>query len=176
MKSCAITGHRPSRFKWKYNENNNGCKRLKKRLYTQLGLLYEQGVRNFWLGGSLGVDLWAGEELLRLKKQSGYQDLRLHLALPFEGHDLNWDAAQKKRMAVLRDACASVAIVGQGELPAVLYKRRNYYMVDHANILLAVYDNDRSIRSGTGMTVNYAKKRGRKIIFIHPDSAIVSDL
>ena len=79
-------------------------------------------------------------------------------------------------MAVLRDACASVAIVGQGELPAVLYKRRNYYMVDHADILLAVYDNDRSIRSGTGMTVNYAKKRGRKIIFIHPDSAIVSDL
>ena len=90
------------------------------------------------------MDLWAGEELLRLKKQSGYQDLRLHLALPFEGHDLNWDAAQKKRMAVLRDACASVAIVGQGELPAVLYKRRNYYMVDHADILLAVYDNDRS--------------------------------
>ena len=30
--TCAITGHRPSRFKWKYNENNNGCRRLKKRL------------------------------------------------------------------------------------------------------------------------------------------------
>lgn len=38
------------------------------------------------------------------------------------------------------------------------YKARNYYMVDHADILVAVYDNNRSIRSGTGMTVNYAYK------------------
>ena len=47
-------------------------------------------------------------------------------------------------------------------------------MVDHADILLAVYDNDRSIRSGTGMTVNYARKKGVSVILIHPDNARVS--
>ena len=47
-------------------------------------------------------------------------------------------------------------------------------MVDHADCLLAVYDNNCSIRSGTGMTVNYAKKKGASIILIHPDAAIVS--
>lgn len=31
MKSCAITGHRPARFKWKYKENDTRCKRLKKK-------------------------------------------------------------------------------------------------------------------------------------------------
>lgn len=40
-KACAITGHRPTRFKWKYNENNNGCKRLKRRLKEQFVLFYE---------------------------------------------------------------------------------------------------------------------------------------
>jgi uncharacterized phage-like protein YoqJ len=54
--TCAITGHRPTRFKFKYNENNNGCKRLKKRLRDQFIDLYGQGVRRFYLGGALGVD------------------------------------------------------------------------------------------------------------------------
>lgn len=55
-KICAITGHRPVRFKWKYNENNNGCKRLKRRLKEQFTLLYRQGVRRFYIGGAHGVD------------------------------------------------------------------------------------------------------------------------
>ena len=62
-KACAITGHRPNRFKWKYKENNNGCKRLKKRLRDQFMLLYAQGVRRFYVGGALGVDMWAGDIL-----------------------------------------------------------------------------------------------------------------
>jgi len=50
MVSCAITGYRPSRFKWKYNENDNGCKQLKERLREQLAALYDQGVRRFYIG------------------------------------------------------------------------------------------------------------------------------
>ncbi len=56
MKSCAITGHRPVRFKWKYKENDPRCKRLKRKIQEQLIQLYEQGVRRFYVGGALGVD------------------------------------------------------------------------------------------------------------------------
>lgn len=52
--ACAITGHRPTRFRFKYDENNNGCKRIKKRIRDQLIQLYEQGFRQFWVGGALG--------------------------------------------------------------------------------------------------------------------------
>ena len=41
-------------------------------------------------------------------------------------------------------------------------------------LVLAVYDNDCSIRSGTGMTVNYARKKGLPITLIHPDKATIS--
>ena len=61
LQTCAITGHRPTRFKWKYDENNNGCKRLKKRMRDQFVLLYGQGVRQFWVGGALGVDYEKGK-------------------------------------------------------------------------------------------------------------------
>lgn len=174
MKSCAITGHRPTRFKWKYNENNNGCKRLKKRMQDQFILLYEKGVRQFWVGGALGVDMWAGEILLRLKEQPEYSEIKLMVALPFEGHDAGRDERSKKRLAFLaRHSEKTVVVGGEGQAPEVSYRRRNEYMVDQADCLLAVYDNARSIRSGTGMTVNYAKAKGLEIVFIHPDTATV---
>ncbi len=176
-KVCAITGHRPTRFKWKYKENDTRCKRLKRRLEEQFVLMYEQGVRRFYVGGALGVDLWAGEILLHLKGQPGYGDIELVVALPFEGHDAEWDPRSKSRLQfLLRHSTETVVVGTKAETPAVCYKRRNYYMVDHSDCLLAVYDNDRSIRSGTGMTVNYARKKGMPITLIHPDTGKVSQI
>lgn len=171
--TCAITGHRPTRFKWKYQEHYAGCQRLKKRLREQFALLYEQGVRRFYVGGALGVDMWAGEILLEMKGQPGYRDLDLYLILPCEGHDRKWDERSRKRMAFLREHCTGMIIVGEG-MSAENYRVRNQYMVDRADVLLAVYDNDRSVRSGTGMTVHFAEEKGLQIILIHPDTAQIS--
>lgn len=174
-KTCAITGHRPTRFKWKYNENNNGCRRLKRRLKEQLAALYAQSVRRFYIGGALGVDMWSGELLLELKEQPEYSEIELILALPFAGHDAEWDKQSRHRLSVLRQHSAEVLVVGSTENPpAVNYKLRNQYMVDHADCLLAVYDNDRNLRSGTMQTVNYARKKKLPITLIHPDSAAVA--
>ena len=175
MRVCTITGHRPTRFKFKYKENNNGCKRLKRRIREQLVLFYEQGVRVFWVGGALGMDMWAGELLLEMQLLPEYSDLELHIALPCSKHDAAWDNRSQKRMTALIRRSAECIIVGDS-LTAESYQRRNRYMVDKADALLAVYDNDRSIRSGTGMTVHYAQKKGIPITLIHPDSALVSSL
>ena len=46
--------------------------------------------------------------------------------------------------------------------------------IDRSDCVLAVYDNDRSIRSGTGMTVNYVvRKKGLPVTFIHPDTTAI---
>lgn len=174
MHTCAITGHRPNRFKFKHKENTTGCKRLKRRIKAQLEWLYAQGVRDYWVGGALGVDMWAGEILLRMKEQAEFSKLKLHIALPGPEHDQLWDERSKTRMAFLIQHSAECVVVGAHLTPAD-YRKRNQYMVDHADVLLAVYDNDRSIRSGTGTTVNYAvKKKGLPVIFIHPDSHVVT--
>jgi hypothetical protein len=49
-------------------------------------------------------------------------------------------------------------------------------MENHADCLLAVYDNNRSIRSGMGMTVHYAQKKNPPIIYIQSDTAMASRL
>lgn len=174
LHSCAITGHRPTRFKWKYNENNNGCKRLKKRIRDQIVLLYEKGVHRFYVGGALGVDMWAGEIILRLKEQPEYSDIELVVVLPFPGHDEQWDPRSRERLAFLIRHSFEHIIVGK--IPGrESFFQRNRYMVDHTDCLLAVCDNERAFRSGTMQTVNYARKRNLPIILIHPDTAQITN-
>ena len=49
---------------------------------------------------------------------------------------------------------------------------RNRFMVEHATTLLAVYNGVR--RSGTGATVNHARKMGLAIIVIDPITRLIS--
>lgn len=178
MKTCAITGHRPNRFKWKYQEENAGCKRLKKRLREQVVFLYGQGVRRFYAGGALGVDMWVSETLIDLQNYDDYSDIELILVIPFEGYDANWDMRSKRRMSAIKSRAADVIIIGIDESTSIsqTYRKRNQYMVNRADCLLAVYDVDYSSRSGTSMTVHYAEKKSVPIILIHPDTAAVSIL
>lgn len=175
-KACAITGHRPSRFLFKNDEEHDGCRKIKRSLKEQLLALYDSGVRRFYLGGANGVDLWAGEILLELKKQ-GRNDIEMILALPFEGYDKKWSEQIRNRMTNLIRHSTETVMVGNAEkTPAASYRRRNEYMVDRSGSLLAVYDNNRALRSGTGMTVRYAEKKALLITLIHPDTSVVSQL
>ena len=55
------------------------------------------------------------------------------------------------------------------------YVKRNCYMVDQANYLVAVYDDVRNLRSGTMQCVRYARKKAVPVILIHPDTARITE-
>ncbi|MEG0090824.1 MAG: SLOG family protein [Oscillospiraceae bacterium] len=172
--ACFITGHRPHRFKFKYNEGYKLCIKIKKALKAEILRQYtENNVRQFWVGGAIGVDCWAGEIILELKKQSAYRDMGLFVALPFPSWDEKFDLKEKARWRDILKGCTdSVTVCESYSVNA--YQRRNYYMVDRSQYGIAVYDNDKTVRSGTGMTVNYAQKKAAKLSFIHPDTAAIS--
>lgn len=173
FKSCAIIGQRPARFRFGYKESNTGCKRLKKRLRDQLVSLYGKNVRRFYVGGCLGVDQWAGEILLQLKKQPEFSDIELILVEPFPGHDAQWDEWHRKRQDFLRSHCTDHLVIGTSPQRRS-FIARNHHLVDHADVLVAVYDNNRTAHSGTGQTVFYAERKGIPVVFIHPDTGIIS--
>lgn len=173
IKSCAIISHRPTRFKFGYKENMTGGKRLKKRLRDQFMALYGQGVRRFYVGGCLGVDQWAGEILLRLKEQPEFPEIELVVVAPFPDHDKNWDEKNRGRLRFLISHSAEHLVIGQDDRQGS-FVARNQYMLSHADVLLAVYDNDRTVRSGVRQVVMSAEKRGMPVIFIHPDTGIIS--
>lgn len=170
-KACAVTGHRPTRFKFKYNEDYALCKKIKKAILDEFKRMYdEQEMRRVWVGGALGVDMWAGEIALRLKETPGYGELELCIALPFKGHDAKWDKRSRERLAFLIRHSAECVTVGKADCRES-YLERNCYLIDHADLLLAVYDHQKNLRSGTMHTVNYARKKKLPITLIHPDTA-----
>lgn len=167
---CGFAGCRPTRFRFKYKENHSLCKRIKAELREQAALFYGQGVRSFYIGADLGVPLWAGEALLRLKADSAFPGLRLICIIPFAGFDRGWDSVSRSRMRRLLAGCDEVPGIRADDHPSA-YRQRDYFVVDHCRCLVAVFDNDYSQRSEVGIAVNYARSKGREIRLIHPDTA-----
>ena len=161
--ACAFTGHRPKSFPWKYDETAPDCVLLKEVLAEQIKILADRGVIDWLSGMAQGVDLWCAQIVLDLRKEN--PALNLHCVLPYEGQADEWsDAARKQYHLILRQA-DEVVYVGR-EYSGACMRNRNYYLVDHSSILLAVYNG--VYRSGTGMTVRYAQKLGREIFSIDP--------
>jgi len=168
--SCAITGHNPQRFKFKYNEEAPLCRSIKAALAEQIKTHYSKDVRIFYVGCAVGVDTWAAEIVLDLKQQAEYSDIELFCEIPFSDHTEKFTAGQKKRYEKIISQCTNKEIINRHYSP-VAYKRLNYLIIDKSQYLIAVYDQDKSERHGLGQTVNYALKKNLQITFIHPDTA-----
>ncbi len=168
--SCAFIGCHPTRFKFKYKEDWSLCKKIKAALIVQIKTLFARGIRRFYVGGALGVDMWAGEAIRDLKASPEFLGIELICVIPFEGHDSRWDGPNQRRLARLLAVCDEKVVASTSNRPDA-HKIRNYYMVDQAEYLVAVYDMDEGRHSPAGQAINYAKKLKREIILIHPDTA-----
>ena len=174
MKSCAVTGPKLARFKFGYKEENSLCRKIKKAMLRQFRRLYsKKGVRRFYIGGTLGVNLWAGELLLKLKAEPGFEDLELIVVQPFPGHDAKWDIRRRKRLEYLIRHSAEHLITSTEDCRES-YIRLNRYLADHAQYLVAVNERAEKTEHGSFQTAAYAQEKGLEIIYIHPDTAEVS--
>ena len=176
MESCAVAGPKPTRFKFGYKEDNSLCRKIKKAMLRQFRRLYrKRGVRRFYIGGAIGVNLWAGELLLKLKEEPGYEDLELAVILPFPGHDAKWDVRSRKRLEYLVWHSVEHLTVGTEDCQES-YISQNRYLVDHAQYLVAVSEEHREQETGSFQVTAYAREKGLEIIYIHPDTAEVTDV
>lgn len=171
MKVCAFTGHRPKSFPWGYNETASDCVMLKKVLADQIAVQVDGGVTGFISGMALGVDLWAAQIVLELRKKNSA--LKLCCALPCEGQEKKWPAKTQEQYQNILQQADKTFYVSKFYTSGCMLDR-NRWMVDHASILLAVYNG--TYKSGTAMTVRYAKEKQRTIILIDPITREVTSI
>ena len=180
-RACSFTGHRPQKFPWRYNESDPACVALKETLSREISALVDAGYTEFLSGMAVGVDLWAAEIVLDLRKKKrghGFFGLgrkndapKLRCVLPCEGQESKWPRASQERYhAILKQADSVVYVSREYDDQCML--RRDRVLVDYSSLVLAVYDG--SFRSGTGATVRYARKQGRKLIVIDPATRSVT--
>ncbi len=176
--ACAFTGHRPQKFPWGFNESDPACVALRDTLAAQIAALVDAGYTDFLSGMALGVDQWAAQTVLTLRKKNrglfglGKKNApRLHCFLPCEGQDAKWAQASKELYrSILGQADSVVYISRRYDDQCML--RRNRALVDHTALVLAVYDGE--YRGGTAATVRYAREQGRELIVIGPVTRAVS--
>ena len=167
--SCAFTGHRPARFDFGYNENDEKCLQIKALMRERISGLIADGVTDFYSGMALGADQWAADIVLELRKT--HQGIRLIAVLPCLTQANNWTLEQRERYFDTLAECDEVVMVRKIYTRACMFER-NRYLVDHAEYLIAVYDG--SSRSGTAYTVKYGKQEKRRITIINPDTLAVT--
>ena len=169
MKTCAFTGHRPQHLPFGMNENDERCTDLKETLKEEIiNLIEKEVVTHFIIGMALGIDLYAAEIVLDLKAR--YPSITLESAIPCETQAVKWSAAQRERYYDIAAQCDKETMLQCHYSPDCMDKR-NRYMVDHADYILAVWNG---CPSSTGNTVRYAHKKGKTIIVINPDSLDVT--
>lgn len=152
--TVAVTGHRPDRVGG-YAPNALGRK-LQELVQAQLGEeLRRIGETHPGLhaisGMAQGVDQWFAQECVRL-------GIPFTAAVPCDGQEVRWPTSARERYAELLGYAAKTVVVCPGPYQAWKMQRRNQWMVDRCNLLLAVWDGG---AGGTANCVLYAAAQGR---------------
>ncbi len=149
--TVCFTGHRPEKLK---------------QSEIQVREALRMGIRNalkwkyttFITGMAPGVDIWAAEEILDLKKEK--PEIRLVCAIPYDGFSQNWDDVWKEKYSDVKSAADEVYFIcpkKQRSAPVV----RDKWMVDHSSMVIAVYNGE---KGGTRTTVEYAEKKKIRVV------------
>ncbi len=150
-KTCCFTGHRELPTGW---GRRKLASQLKKVIVDQI----EKGVLFFGAGGALGFDTLAAQTVLKLKKE--YPDIKLILVLPCLTQTRGWPAADVAEYERIKAQADKVVYTSQEYTKDCMFKR-NRHLVNYSSVCICYKTKD---SGGTAYTVNYAQKRGLKII------------
>ena len=165
IKICCFTGHRPQYYSFKFNEKDKDCIKLKDLLRQEIIKAIKDGYNYFVAGGALGVDTWAAEIVLDLKKD--YPFIKLVIAIPCLNQERRWTQESQVRYRNILDKADKIIYVSNEEYKSNLDQMndRNRYMVDNSSMVIAVFGG---AKSGTKNAVDYAISTKRKVIIINP--------
>jgi uncharacterized phage-like protein YoqJ len=167
--ACAIIGQSPNHFSFGFDEDNINCAELKLTMLNEIVKLIDSGTKEFNSGMALGVDILDAEIVLSLREQGN--QIRLICVLPCETQADKWSVNNRDRYFTILEKADDEHYISRHHTETCM-KGRNKYLVDHVNILLAVYD-DRPW-GGVAQTVGYAHKQGKPILIINPESLKVT--
>ncbi len=160
--NIAFTGHRPNKL-FGYDLKRIEYQILFERIKTttENEIKKHSDYDDFLLiqGMAQGVDQMAAVVGLQLKK---LYPIKLEAAIPFKEHSLNWPIQAQNLYNKIKSRCDYVNFISE-EYNNFCLQKRNIYMVDKCNLLIAVYDGT---PGGTRNCINYAKSKNKAIIYI----------
>ena len=147
---CCFTGHRPDKIEL-------GEKEIKPLLEKAIDKAISEGFVTFITGMAMGTDIWAAEIVLDRKKKN--KNLHLICALPHSGFENRRNFTEKIRFSKIIKKADLVKEINDHYFTGC-YQVRNEWMVDRSNLVIAVFNGQ---KSGTKNTLDYAIEKGINI-------------
>lgn len=163
MKTTCFTGHRPNKLKG-YNPKDNSEMLFKLRDII-VDHIENKNVETFISGMALGIDMWAARIVLKLKEK--HPNIKLICAIPCNNHSGKWIEESKREWKEICDKADKVHYVSEENYTSWCMQKRNEYMVDSSDYIIAVWDGS---KGGTGNCVNYAIKKDVSITVLNPNT------
>lgn len=150
---CCFTGHRPEKL-------NIPEKEVKADLRRQINHAVHDGFTVFITGMARGVDLWAAEIVLALRKRN--KEIKLICAIPHDGFEARWSTSWQELYRYVLAEADLMRVISRGYYTGV-YQIRNEWMINHSARVIAVFNGQ---PSGTKNTIDYAHRQGVPVIQI----------
>lgn len=142
---CCFTGHRPEKL-------NRSEVEIKKDLEGAILQAIDDGFVTFITGMARGVDIWAGEIILQLRKNN--PNLHLIAASPYDGFESRWSADWQRRYKDILEQADLVGFICKGYSKSC-FQIRNEWIVNKSARVIAVYNGE---PGGTRNTIEYAER------------------
>lgn len=137
-----------------------------------LGMMNQMDLDTCITGMALGADQIFAKAAISLK-ELGYS-LGLIAALPFAGQESKWPSASKATYNQILSKCDQCVPVSEPGYAAWKMQKRNEWMVDRADYVLAVWDGNQG--GGTYNCVSYAIQQRKSMLRLDPSSLEFSQI
>ena len=164
MPTLCFTGHRPSGLGG-YSETSDTNSWVRYALLGAITRAYRKGIYNFYSGGALGVDTWAAEIVLGLKRRDGR--VRLTIVKPFPSQHVRWPVDSQARYNRILENADDVVDVSPDPYAGWKMFKRDKFMVDKSDYVVAVYNC--TGKGGTHGAFTYAQELMKPIFHIYPN-------
>lgn len=146
----AFTGHRPGRL---FGFDLHDPRRLAIKASLTKVLEGLERPLSAISGMALGFDQDAADVCVEMA-------IPFIAAIPFLGQEKVWPLSSRKHYERLLSKASEVIVVSPGGYASFKMQKRNEWLVDHSELLIACWDGS---DGGTGNCVKYAEKMGREI-------------
>lgn len=150
---CAFTGHRPEKLT---GQESYIIVELRKEIKAAV----EAGYTTFITGCSRGVDLWAADIVIQMRRYN--KNLKLVCAIPFEGFDEKWPVDWRKHLKLVCKQADRVHVLSKEYTPEA-YQNRNIWMIKRVSRVIAVCNGE---PSGTMNTITFARSQNTPVHLI----------
>jgi len=140
IQTIFVTGYKPHELGI-FNNSHPGIPIIKKALENEFRALLDDGLEWIVISGQLGVETWAAEVVIELKRE--YPNLKYSIITPFLDQEKNWNEQKQQTYYLIKSQADFVTSVTKRPYEAPWqFIEKDKFIIQNTDAILLVYDEE----------------------------------